>query len=77
MKKEATRSTIVKCRENGLYAPVAFCVLRNLINELHIMLVTEVFDFCGYFSSILPHSGFYDFANFEVKGLMELWIFRF
>ena len=74
MKKEATRSTIVKCRENGLYAPVAFCVLRNLINELHIMLVTEVYDFCGYFSSILPHSGFYDFANFGVKGFR---IFRF
>ena len=69
--------TTVKWRENGLYAPVAFCVIRSLFSKLQIMLVAEVFDFCGYFSSVLPHSGFYDFANFWVKGLMELQVFRF
>ena len=56
--------TTVKWRENGLYAPVAFCVIRSLFSKLQIMLVAEVFDFCGYISSVLPHSGFYDFANF-------------
>ena len=38
MKKEATLGTIVKWRENILYAPVAFCVIRNLISKLQIML---------------------------------------
>ena len=77
MKKEATLGTTVKWRENELYALVAFCVIWNLISKLQIMLVTEVFDFYGYFNSILSHSDFYDFENFWVKELMELWIFRF
>ena len=64
MKEKATLGTTVKWRENVLYAPVAFCVIRNLISKLQIMLVTEVFDFCGYFSSVLSHSDFFDFANF-------------
>ena len=64
MKKEVTPGTIVKWRENGLYAPVAFCVIQNLINKLQIMLVTEVFNFCDYFSSVLPHNDFFDFTNF-------------
>ena len=77
MNEKDTLGTTVKLRENVLYAPIAFCVIRNLINKLQIMLVTKVFDFCGYFSSILSHSDFFDFANFWVKGLMELWNFRF
>ena len=64
MKKKAALGTTVKWRENVLYASVAFCVIRNLISKLQIMLVIEVFDLCGYFSSILSHSDFFDFANF-------------
>ena len=64
MKKEATLGTIVKWRENGLYAPVAFFIFWNLISKLQIMLVAEVFDFCDCFSSIFSHSSFYDLANF-------------
>ena len=64
MKKEATLGTTVKWRENELDALIAFCVIWNLISKLQIMLVTEVFDFYGYFNSILSHSGFYDFENF-------------
>ena len=63
MRKEVTLDTTVKWRENELYALIAFCVIWNLISKLQIMLVAEVFDFCDYFSSALPHSGFFDFTN--------------
>ena len=77
MKKEATLGTTVKWRENGLYAPVAFCVIRNLISKLQIMLVTEVLDFCSYLNSVLPHNGFFLLCKFlsqRIDGALDLQI---
>jgi hypothetical protein len=61
VKKESALSTSIKRGLDRPQTPVTFFLfLKLLINKVHVMLMTKMFDFHGYFNVVITHLGFLD-----------------